>query len=68
MRQIVWVLLLGPPTLAVLAWVMTRRWVSMMMRNRPRAWVRAWQKYDFWIILCILYAVMFSAAVLDHKL
>ncbi len=68
MRQIVWVLLIGPPTLAILTWLMTRGWISMLMQNRSRPWVKSWQKYDFWIILGILYVVMFSAAMLDHKL
>jgi hypothetical protein len=30
MRQIVWVLLIGPPALAILTWLMTRGWISMI--------------------------------------
>ncbi len=68
MRRIVWVLLIGPPALAILTWLTARRWSSVMMQNQPRPWVKSWQKYDFWVILGIFYVVMLSAAVLNHKL
>ena len=68
MHSIVWLLLFAPPCLALLAWLMTRRWKLMMMGGRSTSRIAAWQKYDFWIILGILYVVMFAAAVIEHKL
>ena len=68
MRQIYWVLLLGPPCLATLAWFMTRGWIATMMQGRSTPVVALWKKYDFWIILGILYAVMFVAAIAEQKL
>jgi hypothetical protein len=47
---------------------MTRGWKLMMMGSRSTSRTAAWQKYDFWIILGILYVVMFAAAVIEHKL
>jgi len=68
MRSIVWILLLGPPILAAMTWLLTRGWTSMMMRGRTTSRIATWQKYDFWIILAILYLVMFTAALVKHKL
>ena len=68
MRSIVWVLLLGPPCLAVLTWLVTRGWTFLTMGRRPTRRIAAWQRHDFWVILAILYAVMFAAALLMHKL
>jgi len=68
MRSIVWILLLGPPILAAMTWLLTRGWTSMMMRGRTTSRIAKLQKYDFWIILAILYLVMFTAALVKHKL
>ena len=68
MRQIFWVLLIGPPVLAVLTWLSTRGWISMMMGGRSTPRIILWRKYDFWIILGILYLAMFTAAFVEHKL
>ena len=68
MRTIFWVLLIAPPCLAALTWLMTRGGAAAMMRGRPRPWLVLWQKYDFWIILAILYIVMLTDAVIEHKL
>ncbi len=40
----------------------------MMMNGRSTSRIALWQKYDFWIILIILYIVMFVAALAEHKL
>jgi hypothetical protein len=68
MREIYWVLLIGPPTLGILCWFMTRGWITMTMGNRTTPRIDWWRKYDLWIILGIMYVVMFGAAVLQHKL
>jgi hypothetical protein len=68
MASIIWVLLLGPPCLAALIWLLTRGWTLLMMRGRPTPRIAMWQRYDFWIILAILYIVMFAAALVRHKL
>jgi hypothetical protein len=47
---------------------MTRAWKLVMMGSRSTPPIAAWQKYDFCIILGILYVVMFAAAVIEHKL
>jgi hypothetical protein len=47
---------------------MTRGWKLIIMGSRSTSRITAWQKYDFWIILGILYVVMFAAAVIEHKL
>jgi|GEM_PF-3267540 len=68
MHSIVWLLLFAPPCLALLTWLMTRGWTAMIARGNPRPWIAVWQKYDFWVILAILYIVMWTAAVVEHKL
>ncbi|HJY07704.1 MAG TPA: hypothetical protein VJ323_15410 [Bryobacteraceae bacterium] len=68
MHSIIWLLLFAPPCLALLTWLMTRGRKFMMMGNRSTPRIAAWQKYDFWIILAILYVVMFAAAAIEHKL
>jgi len=68
MHSILWLLLFAPPCLALLTWLMTRGWKFIVMGNRSTSRVTAWQKYDFWIILLIMYAVMFTAAVVEGKL
>jgi hypothetical protein len=68
MHSIIWLLLFAPPCLALLTWLMTRGWKLMMMGSRSTSRTAAWQKYDFWIILGILYVVMFAAAIIEHKL
>jgi hypothetical protein len=47
---------------------MVRGWKLMVMGGRSTPRIEAWQKYDFWIILVILYIVMFAAAIIEHKL
>jgi len=68
MHSIIWLLLLAPPCLALVTWLIIRGWKLMMMGGRSTSRIAAWQKYDFWIILGILYVVMFAAAVIEHKL
>jgi hypothetical protein len=68
MRPITWTLLVGPPCVSLLTWLLTRGWTSMMMRGRTTPRIVMWQKYDFWIILAILYVTMFTAALVEHKL
>jgi hypothetical protein len=68
MRQIHWVLLIGPPCLAVLGWLMTRGWISAVSQGRSTPLIALWKKYDFWIILGVRYVVIRSAAIIDHKL
>jgi hypothetical protein len=68
MHSILWLLLFAPPCLALVTWLMTRGWKVIVMGNRSTPRITAWQKYDFWIILLILYVVMFAAAVIDGKL
>ena len=29
---------------------------------------RRWERYDFWVILAIMYLVMFGTAIAEHKL
>ena len=68
MHSIVWLFLIAPPCLAALTWLMTRGWTSMMMRGRSTPRIALWQQYDCWIIVIILYVVMFTAALIEHKL
>jgi hypothetical protein len=68
MRQVYWVLLLGPPILGTLGWAMTCARTSAIMGGRTTPRILAWQKYDFWIILALMYVVMFAAAFIEHKL
>ena len=68
MSQMIAVLIFGPPCIAVLTWAMTRGWTAMMMRGRSTPRIVLWQKYDFWIILTILYIVMFTVALIERKL
>jgi len=68
MRQIFWVLLIGPPVLGVLTWLLTRGWISMMMGARSTPRILFWRKYDLWIILGIICIAMFTAAFVEHKL
>jgi hypothetical protein len=68
MHSILWLLLFAPPCLALVTWLMTRGWKVIVMGNRSTPRITAWQKYDFWIILLILYVVMFTAAVIEGKL
>jgi len=68
MRTITWTLLIGPPCLTLLTWLLTRGWTYLMMRGRTTARITAWQRYDFWIIFAIIYVVMFTAALVGHKL
>ena len=68
MSQLFWVLLIGPPALATITWLMSRGWISAMMNGRSTSNITLWKKYDFWIILAILYVVMFADALLEHKL
>jgi hypothetical protein len=68
MRQITAVLLFGPPALALIGWLFTRGWTRAMLSGEPSGLFRAWQRYDFWVILAILYIVMFIAAIMLHKI
>jgi len=68
MHSIVWVLVLGPPCLAMLTWLVTRGWTFVVMRGRSTPRITKWQRYDIWIILAILYIVMFAAALIKQKL
>ena len=68
MREIYWVLLIGPPSLATLGWFLTRGWIAMVTQGRSTPLIIRWKKYDFWIILSMLYIVMLIAAIAEHKL
>ena len=67
-HSILWLLIFAPPVLAVITWLMTRGWTKSMMQGRSTLRINAWQKYDFRIILAILYIVMFTTAIIEHKL
>jgi hypothetical protein len=68
MRQITAVLIFGPPVLAILTWSLTRAWTRAWQGAEPSQIYRKWQRFDFWVILLILELVMFTAAVVQHKL
>jgi hypothetical protein len=68
MRQITEVLIFGPPTLAVITWILTRAWTRATQRQELSAAFRKWQQYDFWIILLNMEIVMFVTAMVEHKL
>jgi hypothetical protein len=64
MHSIFWVLVLVPPCLAFLVW--------QALRYNPRVGFPSIPfqlgKYDFWIVLTIIYVATFAAALIEHKI
>ena len=68
MSQITEVLLFGPPCLAVVTWAFARGWSRAMQGGQISERFQRWERYDFWVILAIMYLVMFGTAIAEHKL
>lgn len=56
-----------PPCLALVTWLVCQDWTASITRGVEFPLIKAWEAYDFWIILAILYSVMFGTALREHK-
>lgn len=67
-QQIV-VLLLTPPCVACIWWLMSRGWASSVQGGHVSSQTRSRQKFEFWLLILVLYlglAFLFVYAHLFH--
>jgi len=57
------VLLLGPPIMAALWWLLGKVWCYVAQGGNPTPRMKKWTSKGFWILLASMYAVSICLAV-----
>ena len=57
------VLLLGPPIMAALWWLLGRAWSYVVQGGNPTPRTKGWSSKGFWILLVIMYGIAICMAV-----
>ncbi len=56
------ILIVGPPLMASLFWLMSRGWATTVQGGVPSEKTKRRQKVEFWIVLIAMYLIGFSMA------
>jgi hypothetical protein len=57
------VLIVGPPLMASLIWLMSRGWAASVQGGGPSEETKRRQKLEFWIVLITMYIIGLSMAL-----
>ena len=68
MSELVAVLLLGPPAVGLVTWMVTRAWTRIAQGEHPTQRTLAWQRYDVWVIITVYYVLAIGTAIIEGKL
>lgn len=57
------ILILGPPVMAALTWIMSRGWAHAVQGGVVSERTKRRQKAEFWIVLVVMYVLGFGMAL-----
>ena len=57
------ILIVGPPIMAGLVWLMSRGWAIGVQRGSASEKTRMRQKVEFWMVLIAMYVIGFAMAL-----
>ena len=56
------ILIVGPPLMASLIWLMSRGWATSVQGGAASEKTKRRQKLEFWVVLIVMYVIGFSMA------